>query len=197
MTAAGMFDVERPPPAAERPRIGDWGLTFTGSQFWPQDPRIGDVCITDIAHSLAHQCRFAGHTWTTYSVAQHSVIVSRACWPEHALIGLLHDATEAYLQDVIKPLKKALHGYAALERAWAYCIGLTFGLDDKLVELPGDVHRADRMVLVAERRDLMAPNGAWKFGVNEPAWPDRIDPWSPERAKSEFLMRFRLLGGAL
>jgi len=181
--------------APARLRVGDWGLTVSGRQFWPQDPRTGDVDIIDIAHALAHQCRFAGHTHSFYSVAQHSILVSRACRPENALIGLLHDATEAYLQDIIKPLKRALIGYADLERAWAYTIGLTFGLDDKLVELGDDIHAADRLVCIAERRDLMAPNWAWKYGADERCWADRIEPWSPERARAEFLRRWRVLGG--
>jgi hypothetical protein len=182
-------------PALDRARIGDWGLTHSGRQFWPQDPRIGDIDIDDIAHALAHQCRFAGHTHRFYSVAHHSVLVSRLCPPELQLVGLLHDATEAYLQDIIKPLKLALPGYAELERAWAYAIGLTFGLDDKLVELPPEVHLADRMVLIAERRDLMAPHGAWKFGTDERRWPKHIEPWPTDRARAEFLHRFRVLGG--
>jgi 5'-deoxynucleotidase YfbR-like HD superfamily hydrolase len=180
----------------DRARIGDWATTSTGRQFWPQDPRIGDVCLEDIAHALAFQCRFAGATWTHYSIAQHSVLVSRACKPENALVGLLHDATEAYLQDIIKPLKRALTGYIELERAWSICIGLVFGLSDKLVELPQDVHAADRMVYAAEWRDLMPAHALSKLSVDEPRWPDRIDPWTAERAKAEFLRRFRVLGGS-
>lgn len=190
MTAAAVS-----PSPEDRSRIGDWGTTASGRQFWPQDPRLGDVCIDDIAHGLAYQCRFAGATWAHYSIAQHSVLVSRACKPENALVGLLHDATEAYLQDIIKPLKRALRGYAELEAAWSICIGLVFGLGDRLVELPPDVHAADRMVYAAEWRDLMPSHAASKVRPDDPHWPAQINPWPADRARAEFLHRFKVLGG--
>lgn len=179
--------------AIDSSRIGDWGTTASGRQFWPQDPRIDDVSIDDIAHGLAFQTRFAGATWAPYSIAQHSVLVSCACRPENALVGLLHDATEAYLQDIIKPLKRALPGYLELERSWAMCIGLVFGLGDRLLDLPQDVHAADRMVYAAEWRDLMPRRTASKLSADEPRWPDKIIPWSAERARTEFLRRFRMV----
>ena len=65
--------------------------TFSGLRFWPLDPNPEKILIDDIAHALAHQCRFGGHASRFYSVAEHSVHVSRLCLPEHALWGLLHD----------------------------------------------------------------------------------------------------------
>jgi len=183
-----------PAPAEDRARIGDWGITFTGRQFWLQDPRIGDIDIADIAHALSNQCRWAGHTREFYSVAQHSVLVSQLCSPANKVVGLLHDSPEAYLQDLIKPLKKLLSGYRALENAWAICIGLTYGLDDKLLDLPREVHRADRMVCIAERRDLVAGTAS-KYSADEPRLEERIEPWSADRAEREFLWHWRLYGG--
>lgn len=188
--APPIVDVSAPRPAGAR--LGDWGLTFTGRQFWPQDPRPGDVDVLDVAHALALQARFAGHTREPYSIAQHSVLVSQACRREHALIGLLHDATEAYLQDLIRPLKRAVAAlYKPLERQWAWAIGMAFGLGDALVDLPDDVEAADRLVLVAERRDLLAPR-AWPA---ELAWADSITPWPWQEAERRFLERFTELRG--
>ena len=79
--------------------------TFSGLRFWPLDPNPEKILIADIAHALAHQCRFGGHASKFYSVAEHSVHVSKLCLPEHALWGLLHDASEAYLVDLPRPLK--------------------------------------------------------------------------------------------
>src|ERR1017187_3148745 len=68
---------------------------FSGMRFWPLDPNPEKILIADIAHALAHQCRFGGHASKFYSVAEHSVHISQLCLPEHALWGLLHDASEA------------------------------------------------------------------------------------------------------
>jgi len=177
----------RPCPLPDDKRIGDWGVTFTGRKFWPQDPQVGDVDIRDIAHHLSLQCRFAGACRGMYSVAQHSVLVSRLCTPPNQLVGLLHDASEAYLQDIIRPLKRALAGYKTLENLWSLTIGLDLGLGEKLLHLPDEVHAADREVLIAERRDLMHPTAAWKTGPSDHA---PIDPWAPERAEREFLLAY-------
>lgn len=85
-----------------------WIQTFTGKQFWPLTPKAEDVCIEDIAHALAFKCRFGGHCKTFYSVAEHSCRVAEILRPEHQLIGLLHDAAEAYLPDVAAPIKSAI-----------------------------------------------------------------------------------------
>src|ERR1019366_9954250 len=79
--------------------------TYSGVRFKPLDPDPA-VGISDIAHALANQCRFGGHSSAFYSVAQHSVRVSEICAAEDALWGLLHDASEAYLVDVPAPLKQ-------------------------------------------------------------------------------------------
>lgn len=86
-------------------RRGDWLQTHTGVHFYPLDPRPEEIDITDIAHSLALQCRWAGHVKQHYSVAEHCVRVSRIVPKEDALWALLHDAAEAYLIDLPRPLK--------------------------------------------------------------------------------------------
>jgi 5'-deoxynucleotidase YfbR-like HD superfamily hydrolase len=109
---------------------GDWFGTSSGSVVYALAPETSDVNIEDIAHALARQCRFAGHirqdVWH-YSVAQHSVIVSQACLPKSALIGLLHDAAEAYVQHVIRPIKRIVGSdYHIARRRWALAIGEQF-----------------------------------------------------------------------
>lgn len=89
-------------------RVGDWIQTYSGGRFWLADPRPCEVKAIDIAHALALVNRFVGHTIQPYSVAQHSVLVSRLVEPEYALQGLLHDAHEAYIGDWSRPLKKSL-----------------------------------------------------------------------------------------
>lgn len=83
----------------------DWIQTYTGRRFFPLEPNPADVDIRDIAHALALETRFGGHSRVFYSVAEHCVRVSHEVEPPHALWGLLHDAAEAYLADVPRPVK--------------------------------------------------------------------------------------------
>jgi hypothetical protein len=185
-----VIDVSAPRRAEDR--LGYWGVTFTGRQFWPRDPRPGDICIEDIAHALSLVCRFGGMCRTFYSVAQHSVLVSETCEDENAFHGLLHDATEAYLGDIIRPLKRELSGYKVLEAMWAKAIGRAFKLGDELEHLPPDIKRADWIVLSTEHRDLM-PSGGPAWVTDTATLPLTIEPWPPALAEQRFLDRFRLL----
>lgn len=176
-----------------------WIETFSGRRFFPLAPRAEDVCLEDIAHSLANQCRFSGHVRKFYSVAQHSVLVSQFCPPEHALWGLLHDATEAYLVDLPRPIKHCSElgdFFRAAERRIMDAVCVAFQLAP---EEPACVKHADNVLLLAERRDLMPDTGSrweladWGIDVGEMVATVRIEPWMPDRAEAEFLMRFAVL----
>lgn len=79
--------------------------TFTGKLFNPLEPNENLICIEDIAHSLSSKCRFTGHSVLPISIAEHCLRVESLADPEHKLLALLHDSTEAYLPDVASPLK--------------------------------------------------------------------------------------------
>jgi len=143
------------------------------------------VLIEDVAHALAHQCRFGGHSRTHYSVAQHSVIVSAIVPPEMAMQGLMHDAAEAYVVDVPRPLKRVLDGYAAIEHRVHVAIAKRFGFDPAI---PSAVCRADEVALATEARDLMHGSAGW--ALREHPLAERIDPWSASVACAAFLARF-------
>jgi 5'-deoxynucleotidase YfbR-like HD superfamily hydrolase len=100
----------------------NWIQTFTGRQFWPLDPRPEDIELLDIAHALANKCRYTGHTRSFYSVAQHSVLVSEIVPAADAHWGLLHDASEAYLPDVARPVKRELAGFQEIENRLMGCV---------------------------------------------------------------------------
>lgn len=170
-------------------RRGDWMQTASGRQFWPLDPRPSEIYLEDIAHSLAHQCRYAGHCREFYSVAQHSVLVSHAVPPEHALWGLLHDASEAYLVDVPRPVKPFLPGYREAEAAVMRAVCVRFGLP---FEMPGTVKVADERVLADEKHQLMA-DGPCTWNLRYPPLGILIDPLPPAEAKALFLERFERL----
>src|SRR5690242_720613 len=107
--------------------------TYTGRAFSPLDPNPDDIVIEDIAHALSLNCRFTGHVRWHYSVAQHSVLCSEIVPSEYALTALLHDASEAYLSDIARPIKQQpdfgdtyLRYEGALERAIAERFSLDY-----------------------------------------------------------------------
>lgn len=169
-------------------RNGDWMQTFTGRKFYPLDPRPEEIDIFDIAHALAHQCRYNGHSDFFYSVAEHSVLVSRVVPPEHALWGLLHDAAEAYLGDMIRPLKrtpemKPFHD--AEERVMA-AVCQRFGLT---APEPGEVKDIDLRICLTEGSEAM-PRQPEPWNIPGPAVDVEIAGWMPPFAKKAFLDRF-------
>lgn len=173
--------------ASELSQRSDWIATYSGGTFFPLAPRIADVRIADIAHALSMLCRFAGHTRAFYSVAQHSVLVSHLCGQQDALWGLLHDASEAYLSDIVSPLKRAsgMGGYRVIEQRVQMVIAQAFNLP--LVE-PCSVKAADQALLRIEQRDLVTMPAGWDVRV--PAHHRRIEPWTPQEAEAQFLARF-------
>ncbi len=165
-----------------------WIETVSGRQFWPLDPRPEDVALEDIAHALSMKCRFTGHCRLFYSVAQHSVLVSRVVPVQDAQWALMHDASEAYLPDVARPLKAGLIGFREHEARVMRAIATRFCLQ---WPIPDSVHRADTQLLVTERRVLMPRTDRPWFHANgvEPLHVD-IEPWTPDRASFEFVHRF-------
>lgn len=170
---------------------GNWMQTASGRAYWPTAPRPEDVAIDDIAHALSNLCRYGGHCRKFYSVAEHSVHVSRIVPREHALVALLHDATEAYCVDVPRPLKAALPDYQAVEALNWEAIATHFGLE---LEMPACVKEADTAMLLAEQRALMGPTPeglVWAAGSEGLAVPDvEIECWPPTVARQEFVHRF-------
>lgn len=174
-------------------RTGGWIQTFSGGRFFPLDPRSWEVRIEDVAHALSLLCRFGGHARSFYSVAEHSVRVSQACAPADAFWGLLHDASEAYLVDLPRPLKRLpeLAGYLEAERRVMEAVCVRFGLPSAE---PQGLRHADDLLLATERRDLMAPSDADWGPLPEPL-PERIEPWPATHAEELFLARFSQLCG--
>ena len=166
-------------------------LTVSGQSFNFIDPASNVIRVTDIAHALAHVCRFAGHTREFYSVAQHSVLSSLIVPPEDALAALFHDATEAYIGDVSSPLKQLLPDYQAIEARLHADIFAKLGLP---AELPASVKRADLILLATEQRDLIAPHDEeWSQLAGITPLPECIDPLPPWSAATLFIERYREL----
>lgn len=169
----------------------EWMATFTGKAFYPLAPDPEQIDIRDIAHALSMACRYGGHVKRFYSVAEHSVLISRAVPAPYALHGLLHDATEAYLGDMIRPLKKMMPEYRAAEDLLEQVIMKKFSLGRVM---PPIVKEMDLRIVQDERAVLMEPtsqpwtalDGIEPIGVNAVGL-------SPDEAELLFLDRFRYL----
>lgn len=161
-------------------------VTFTGKTIRPLDPDPNDVDIEDIAHALANSCRFTGHVSSFYSVAQHSYLCSLLVPEEFRLTGLLHDASEAYLSDIARPIKSQSDFgdvYKKYEGRLEEVIAERFGL---VYPYPPEVREADSILLITEQRDLMPDvlrHGGDGMG-------DIIQPLLPEEAETQFLLRY-------
>ena len=129
--------------------------TFTGRYINLLEPDPVQIDIRDIAHALSNECRFSGHTQRHYSVAEHSVVGSYFVPADQRLRFLLHDATEAYLKDLPKPLKMLpqFDFYNELEDMWAAAIATRFCIEAEMTE---EMKLVDRAMLVSEQRDLMS-----------------------------------------
>jgi 5'-deoxynucleotidase YfbR-like HD superfamily hydrolase len=181
-------------------RIGEWMQTYTGRKFWPMDPRPEDFDIEDIAHHLSNVCRYGGACRAFYSVAQHSVLVSQVIEYKagaslhEQLWGLLHDASEAYLGDMVRPLKRSMPQYREAEHQVMAAIAERFGLD---LREPAIVKQADTILLSTERRDLLNHELPWNADELVDPLPFIIIPDSPFEAKERFLERFAELTAKL
>lgn len=171
---------------------------YSGGTFDILNPRPEDVRIEDIAHALSNQCRFTGHTRSFYSVAQHSVLASLLVAEPDELWALLHDASEAYMGDMNRPLKHTpeMSRFRTAEKAAMAVICVHFGLDPKE---PASVKAVDRRLVVSEAKDLLpgSHSEGWESFQDVVPLPMTIEPWGPVEAERKFLDRFEELTGSL
>jgi hypothetical protein len=180
-------------PAAIPP---GWTQTYTGRRFYPLAPKVADIEIEDIAHQLAAENRYSGATAVPYSVAQHSVLVAEKCPVHLKMEGLLHDASEAYLRDLPRPLKSlpAFQDYRQFEGQLEQKIAQRFQL-----QYPWDpiIHAIDRRVALTEGHSHNLFPGGLLPGFFDDAfngderYAERVDPWDHRRAELEFLRAFQ------
>ncbi len=141
--------------------------TYSGAKFDFVDPDPESIRLQDIAHALSMISRFGGHLAKFYSVADHSLNVLHHLECNGAnrptlLAGLMHDAAEAYIGDIVSPFKKMLPNACAVEERIAAMIRVRYGIVDKHVDFAA-VKRADEAILVAEAKALFnfPPLGNW------------------------------------
>lgn len=131
---------------------GETIKTFTGKYINVFNPKPESIDIEDIAHALSYVCRFAGHTRYFYSVAQHSVEVMKMVKRENRLAALLHDATEAYMCDLPRPIKSRMNEYKKVEETLMRVIAERF---EVAYPFDSEIKVADNFQLVKEFNYLM------------------------------------------
>jgi hypothetical protein len=176
-----------------------WIQTYEGVQFDPDDFTIDDIHLKDIAHALSNMCRFNGHCTEFYSVAQHSVLVSKVAETlgglRAAQWGLFHDAAEAYVGDIPTPLKTDTNR----QREAAIMVGIAekfelADLDHPLCShIKAVVKHSDLVLMATEKRDLMSDDVHWPRldGIEPMEW--HITPFLPVAAVTHFHKRYREL----
>lgn len=161
-------------------------LLYSGNYFNFEKPHESQWTIEDIAHGLAMTCRFAGQSRRYYSVAEHSVYVSRLVPPALAWDGLMHDAAEAFICDMAKPLKEMLLDYKRIEKRVEAAIAGRHGLIDPM---PREIKIADIQMLRAEQLQIMRNNDDWHWTFDVPEPDVTIAALGPYEAKALFLAR--------
>lgn len=185
--------------------ISDEGFieTFTHKYIHPFEPKPELICLEDIAHALSQQCRFSGHTSRFYSVAEHAWLCSQYAPTHLAAEALMHDAAEAYLIDIPRPLKLYVHFFISDARQFSY-----YEAEERLLAMIGQkyelklhpqsltVTKLDNALLIREYLVLMNANlPPGLVGVPPLEMPkETITGWLPSVAKGKFLERAHELG---
>jgi len=177
-----------------------WMQTWTGKQFHFFDPAEREIDICDIARSLAMQPHFNGHLNRHFSIAEHSVLVAQYLFHTYpdvfsfkeALYALLHDAAEAYIGDMVLPLKRTMPDFQAVERIIQRAIIDKFiGRDPtqfkpEVVQLLKEV---DERILNDERHALIPPSSL-VWNTSPQPLDVQIRGWDWEKAEQIFLQQF-------
>jgi hypothetical protein len=160
--------------------------------YHPLAPCVEEVNIDDISHHLAFQCRYNGACEHYYSVAEHSFWCSTMVPPQYALEALLHDAAEAYLGDIIRPLKRMpqFAKYRELEelneRVIAKAFNLTYPWPACVKEADEDIATLEVTTIIKSEAHNYCVNGVVPKNVH-------LACWSPNYAKLKFRERYRVL----
>ncbi len=176
--------------------------TFGGRMFDVFDPDPNQIDIFDIAHHLALMTRFNGACKWLYSIAQHSVMCCDRASDYHyprpreeelALVLLMHDAAEAYVGDIVRPIKRKITDFKVIENGVMDAINERFDLP-RLADIPRfkvAVEEVDNRMLVTEKLQLMPPNVRWAIeDIFEPYDLLDLELWQPRAAEMLFLSRF-------
>lgn len=165
-------------------------FTSSGSKFHILNPTVDEIILEDIAHALSMICRYGGHLPNHYSVAQHSVLGSYIVPKQYAMAMLFHDGSEAYIGDVVTPLKRLMFDvYKPIEDKIQNIIAEAFGFEVS-EECEKEIKKADNILLATEVRDLVPAKKVFSQLSYEPLIVPILDLWNKDLAKQRFIDRY-------
>lgn len=167
---------------------GNYIATLSGTNFYVDELNIEDIPLEDMAHALSMNCRYNGHVEKFYSVAEHSVLVSKLVPEEDALWGLLHDITEAFVPDVPRPFKALIYGFKEFEERLAKKLADYCGLP---WPMPETVHYIDKHIVGSEARVLFPDPPDWVEHYDDVCPHRMIKALTPEQAERAFIDRYK------
>jgi hypothetical protein len=180
-----------------------WICTWTGRQVYPLDPKPDQICLEDIAHGLAHKCRYNGQS-LFYSVAEHCVHMADWClWGPKgadykllALQALMHDAAEAYLPDVTSPIKVLFPDFERHEEKLLAVIFEALGIPRIHPSAAKVIKSIDKRIILNERARVLPnhnPEVKWPVEHLVPLQHTQIFCWPPDEALDNFMNRYKEL----
>jgi hypothetical protein len=170
-----------------------WFQSLNGQKIIVDQPDFAVVDIRDIAGSLSKLCRWGGHCYDFYSIAEHGIRLSRLMPPDLKMVALLKDAPKAYVGELQRPTKRLpqMEGWRDLRDRWALAIGTAFKLGQGIRFPPALVREYDERLTHAERRDLLLPgDGRELANLAIARCVEPITPMAPAEAASLFVSCF-------
>jgi len=176
-------------------RRGDWMITVSGRRFYPLDPRPDDLDWNDVGHHLSRLCRYGGAVEDWYTVAEHSALMCDHFLaigdPDAARYAIVHDGPEAYIGDLIRPIKPDIPAFRDIEAPIEIMMLDMLGLPP---ELPTVIKIADALIIGDERQQLFRADilarARW---VVDGTLGVTCRRWDRDQARQEWLIRFRAL----
>ena len=170
---------------------------YSGLPFWYDKLDENTYDINDIAHALSMQCRYNGHCNYFYSVAEHCILMFD--YAQYTLnitdnnilrTILMHDASEAYLSDIPRPLKQLLPDYIKVEKELENVLAKEFKL---IYPFPEIVKELDNSMLKVERNHVKVwTDNIWSSD-HLPLLPIKLKGWTPKKSEKEYLQRYYMV----